>query len=108
MTVYVDDMYKVPMGQFRRMKMSHMIADTNEELHAMAERIGVQRKWFQDVSSGAHYDIAMSKRELAIAAGAVPITLRQCAAMCAVRRWFGDLGVPDGAEERMVNLLEFL
>ena len=32
MAVYVDDMYKYPLGQFGRMKMSHMVADTTEEL----------------------------------------------------------------------------
>lgn len=30
--VYVDDMYKSPIGKFRRMKMSHMVADTHGEL----------------------------------------------------------------------------
>lgn len=75
MTVYVDDMYRYPMGRFRRMKMSHMIADTEEELHAMAARIGVARRWYQ----GDHYDICMSKRQQAVAAGAVEITLRELA-----------------------------
>jgi len=61
------------MGRFGRMKMSHMMADTEEELHRMAAAIGVARKWYQ----GDHYDISMSKRELAICFGAVPITLRE-------------------------------
>lgn len=79
MTVYVDDMYKYPMGQFGRMKMSHMIADTNDELHAMARRIGIARKWYQ----GDHYDICMSKRLMAIERGALAITLRELALKCA-------------------------
>lgn len=73
MTVYVDDMYKYPMGQFGRMKMSHMLADTEEELHEMARKIGVSRTWYQ----GDHYDIAISKRALAIKYGAKEITLRE-------------------------------
>lgn len=72
MTVYVDDMYKYSTGRFRRMKMSHMIADTEEELHAMARKIGVARRWYQ----GDHYDIALSKRALAVEYGAVEITWR--------------------------------
>jgi hypothetical protein len=67
MSVYVDSsIYK-----FGRMVMCHMIADTPDELHAMADRIGVARKWFQKDASFPHYDIAKSKRELAVAAGAI-------------------------------------
>lgn len=60
MTVYVDDME----AAFGRMRMCHMIADTEDELHAMADRIGVARKWHQ----GDHYDICKSKRALAVSA----------------------------------------
>ena len=75
MTVWVDDMYSVPMGQFRRMKMSHLISDNEKELHAMAGKIGVARRWYQ----GDHYDICLSKRALAISLGAVEVTMRQLA-----------------------------
>lgn len=75
MSVYVDDMYKSPLGQFRRMKMSHMIADTPKELRAMAKKIGVAQKWIQDEGTySEHFDICKSKRELAIKKGAKPIT----------------------------------
>jgi Protein of unknown function (DUF4031) len=68
-SVYVD---RVAIG-YGRMIMCHMIADTPEELHAMADRIGVARKWFQAPPKASfwHYDIAKGKRDLAIAAGAV-------------------------------------
>lgn len=95
MTVYVDDM-RVSFG---RMVMCHMIADTDEELHAMAARIGVARRWWQSPakSSGSHYDIALSKRALAVKFGAQQITVKQCAAMNARRRTFGHLGSPEDA-----------
>lgn len=95
MAVYVDDMR----AKFGRMIMCHMIADTDEELHAMAARIGVARKWWQSPvkTSGSHYDIALSKRAEAVAAGAVEITLRQCGAMNARRRSTGSLGAPADA-----------
>ena len=48
MAVYVDDMR----ANFGRMKMCHMIADTIDELHTMADRIGVARRWFQACLSG--------------------------------------------------------
>lgn len=78
MTVYVDDMR----AKFGRMIMCHMIADTEAELHAMAARIGVARRWYQ----GDHYDIALSRRALAVAAGAREITWRECSLMTVLRR----------------------
>lgn len=94
MTVYVDDMR----ARYGRMIMCHMIADTEAELHAMADRIGVARRWHQ----GDHYDIALSKRAAAIAAGAVEITQRQCGAMVANRKRTGALGDPATAEAELV------
>lgn len=91
MTVYVDSM-RAPFG---RMLMCHMIADTEAELHAMADRIGVARRWYQ----GDHYDIAQSKRRLAVEAGAVEITWKQCGAMCFRRKVEGALGSPEDAVE---------
>lgn len=77
MSVYVDDM-KAPFGN---MVMCHMWADTDGELLAMADRIGVQRKWIQGHptlsfgkhrnASWIHFDIALSKRALAVKAGAI-------------------------------------
>lgn len=86
MAVYVDDMYKYPMGQFGRMKMSHMIADTLDELNEMADKIGVARKWIQHEKMGkgwVHYDIAMSARAKAVENGAIELTLRELAMKCA-------------------------
>lgn len=79
--------------------MCHMIADTDDELHAMADRVGVSRRWFQGLpkTPNSHYDIALSKRTLAVAAGAVEITLREAAMMCARRRATGVLGLPSEA-----------
>ncbi|TIN82161.1 DUF4031 domain-containing protein [Mesorhizobium sp.] len=77
MAVYVDDM-QAPFGN---MIMCHMWADTLEELFAMVDRIGVQRKWIQghaELSIGkakraswVHFDIAQSKRAQAVKLGAV-------------------------------------
>lgn len=85
--VYVDDMYKISLGQFGRMKMSHMVADTREELLEMADKIGVQRKWIQYKDTpNEHFDICMKKRELAISSGAKAITMREMAIMTQQRR----------------------
>jgi len=85
MAVYVDDMrapYKPSHAPGRRYVMCHMVADSENELHAMADRIGVARKWYQ----GDHYDIALSKRALAVAAGAKEITRRELARIVMDRR----------------------
>lgn len=87
MTVYVDDMYRSKMGQFARMKMSHMIADSTEELLGMADKIGVQRKWIQKAGTpDEHFDIALGKRAIAVNAGAVEITMKELARKCMDRR----------------------
>lgn len=74
MSVYVDSSIH-PFGQ---MVMCHMIADTPDELHAMADRIGVARRWYQvpPKASFWHYDIAKGKRALAVAAGAIECDAR--------------------------------
>ena len=100
MTVYVDDMYKTDMGRYRRMKMSHMLADTEEELHMIANKIGIARKWFQ----GDHYDIALSKQALAIENGAIEVTLKQMAKMNYIRRKTGSLGNPETCDIVFVEL----
>lgn len=66
MPVYVDG----ARNTFRRMKMCHMIADTPEELHAMAERIGMRREWFQP-RSFPHYDVALGRRREAVGFGVI-------------------------------------
>ncbi len=87
MTVYVDDMYKTPLGRLGRMKMSHVIADTEEELVAAMEAVGVHRRHHQFPGTPAsHFDVAMSKRSQLIANGAVPITMRELAAKIRDRR----------------------
>lgn len=78
MAVYVDDMYKSPLGKYGRMKMSHMVADTPAELRAMAAKIGLSRKWIQDAGTPReHYDVALGKRKLAVAHGAKEVTMRE-------------------------------
>lgn len=77
MPVYVDP----AVWPFGRMLMCHLWADTLDELLAMVDKIGVQRKWIQGHptlsfgkhrnASWVHFDIAKGKRALAIAAGAI-------------------------------------
>lgn len=57
--------------------MCHMLADTLEELHKMADTIGINRKWFQSKASTPHYDICKSKRIIAINHGAIEVSRKE-------------------------------
>lgn len=70
MTVYVDDAVIAWRGE----RWAHLMADTLDELHAMAARLGLPRRAFQDRTSGAHYDVTVALRERAIAFGAEAIS----------------------------------
>lgn len=79
MAVYVDNFYETGAGQYGRMKMSHMIADSKKELLNMADKIGVNRKWIQkEGTTHEHFDICKAKRDLAIKKfGAVSISFME-------------------------------
>lgn len=87
MSVYVDDMYKISLGQFGRMKMSHLVADSTNELLEFVDKIGAQRKWIQDAGKPTeHFDISKAKRDLAIKTGAVQVPMRKLASLVVYRK----------------------
>lgn len=53
----------------------HLWADTHEELHAMARKIGMKRAWFQDRKGFPHYDLVPGRRAAALKVGATEINL---------------------------------
>lgn len=63
--------------KYGRMLMSHMAADTLEELHEMADLIGVNRKHFQDKPGKPHYDICQKMKQKAIELGAKEVDDRE-------------------------------
>lgn len=88
MAVYVDN----TKTSYGRMRMCHMLADTTDELLAMADHIGIARKWLQKAGTPQeHLDICMAKRVSAVRAGAVEITWRETALL--IRRKRAALGV---------------
>lgn len=83
MSVYVDNMR----AKYGRLIMCHMIADTHDELIAMVDTIGVDRKWIQDAGTHTeHFDIALAKRTKAVRAGAIEITWRELGLKLRARR----------------------
>lgn len=87
MPVYVDK----AQHKYGRMVMCHMLADSMDELLAMADTIGVNRKWFQP-NSHPHFDICKAKRAKAIAAGAIEVDRRQLVEVMKAHRakWRAD------------------
>src|SRR4051812_40493053 len=89
MSVYVDPtMPCIPSGRWRWRESCHMFADTLDELHAFAARVGLRREWFQ-VSFGRslpHYDLHPARRATALKLGAIELDRR-----AAVAKW-DDLG----------------
>jgi hypothetical protein len=54
----------------------HLLADTEEELHAFAASIGLKRGWFQEHPRLWHYDLTASRRRMAVARGAEQMSIR--------------------------------
>lgn len=67
MTVYVDN----EQLSWRGKKWCHLVADSLEELHGFALKLGLKRAWFQDRASYPHYDVTVSVRDRALQLGAV-------------------------------------
>ena len=92
MTVYVDDfgisatVHNPATGQDITDRWSHLIADTQEELHRFAAgKLGLRRSYFQPgrprgdgrPSPFWHYDLTSGKRWQAIRHGAVAVTSQE-------------------------------
>lgn len=95
MAVYVDD----AVFPWRGRRWAHLLADDLDDLHAFAARLGLPRKAFQDLRSGAHYDVDADTRERALALGAIAVSrTRDRARMRAIianarRQWSGHATV---------------
>jgi hypothetical protein len=76
MAVYVDD----ARIRWRGRHWSHLVADTAEELHDAARRLGLRREWAQEGGRTLHYDLPDELRARAIDLGvAEPLTWRELA-----------------------------
>lgn len=83
MPVYCDNMrtsatvFNKLTGQNVTGQFSHLTADTDEELHAFAENIGLRREYHQPSPphSRSHYDVTEGKRRLAIKRGAIAVRI---------------------------------
>lgn len=75
MAVYVDPAVFLKVNG--RKKYCHMIADTLQELHAFAEKIGVKKHFFHKSATYLHYDLNDSQRTIAVENGAIEISSKE-------------------------------
>ena len=70
MAILVDD----AVWPWRGRRWAHLVSDTTiAELRAFADALGIDRRLFQ----GDHYDIPDELRDVAVAAGAAPVSSRE-------------------------------
>lgn len=97
MPVYVDPLFNCRLfakagSVFEREgKSCHMMADTEEELHEMARRIGLKREWHQasPPHRRSHYDLTPARRKPAVACGTIEVP----------RGWKPGDPLPDSKQE---------
>jgi hypothetical protein len=78
MAVYVD----AEAIRWRGREWCHLVADSLDELHVFAKKLGLRRQWFQEKSYYPHYDVTMSVRDKALNFGALSIDRAALIACC--------------------------
>ncbi len=82
MTIYVDS----SIFPYRNTLYCHMMSGLDDtdlsELHAFAQQIGLKRCWFQNKERFPHYDLAPSRRKLAVAQGTIEVECSDLVKMC--------------------------
>jgi hypothetical protein len=86
MSCYVDAIRAYPEAGLRFEAFCHLLADSRDELHAMADRLGVPRRLFQDHPWRWHYDLPAHVRARAVRLGAVEVDLHTVGTMMRQRR----------------------
>jgi hypothetical protein len=82
MTVYIDQ----AIHSWKGKKWCHLTADSLEELHDFAAKIGLKKAWFQPHKLMPHYDIVETKRADAIRLAAVSLTTVEAGARVRAKR----------------------
>lgn len=77
MAVYVD----AEVIRWRGREWCHLVADSLDELHEFAARLGLQRRWFQ-CRNYPHYDVTVTVRLRALQLGALDADRRTIVQCC--------------------------
>jgi hypothetical protein len=86
MACYVDTVRSYPNAGLRFTEFCHLLADTRQELHVMADRIGMPRRFFQDHPWRWHYDLPEHLRMQAVELGAIEVTMHDVGALLKRRK----------------------
>jgi hypothetical protein len=86
MACYVDTVRSYPDAGLRFTEYCHLLADTREELHELAQRVGMPRIAFQDHPHRWHYDLPGHLRPVAVSLGAREVTMHEVGALLRRRK----------------------
>jgi hypothetical protein len=82
----VDTVRDYPGAGLRYLSYCHLLADTRDELHAIAAAVGMPPRAFQDHPWRWHYDLPAHLRPTAIELGAHELDIRGVGALLRERR----------------------
>lgn len=86
MACYVDAVRHYPDAGLRYTRFCHLLADTRDELHDMADALGIPRRFFQDHPWRWHHDLPEHLRGRAVELGAVEVTMQEVGTLLRRRR----------------------
>jgi len=86
MVCYVDAVRSYPSAGLRFRAYCHLLADSREELHAMADQLGMPRRFFQEHPWRWHYDLPEHLRIEAVRRGAREVSMHEVGALLRARR----------------------
>lgn len=84
--VYVDGVQEYADRGYRFTHFCHLLADTEDELHAMADALGMPRRIYQPHPYRWHYDLPAHLRPAALELGAVEVSRQEVVALLRARR----------------------
>jgi Protein of unknown function (DUF4031) len=95
---YVDTVRSYPDAGLRFTEFCHLLADTRDELHEMADALGIPRRFFQEHPWRWHHDLPDHLRARAVQLGAVEVTMHDVGALLRRRRLEFELSDAAGAD----------
>ena len=98
MACYVDTVRSYPNAGLRFTEFCHLLADTRDELHDMADALGIPRRFFQEHPWRWHHDLPEHLRPRAIDLGAVEMDIHEVGALLRRRKREYLLSAASGAD----------